>query len=186
MSIFLGFFPDGKSKEKIFTVTESVKEVFKDFGIDVRWSNPKTYHCTLLNVGDKVSPLILALYKMYLKKYEFKKFSIRFNAVKLGITRKYRELIYLDVLEGGEQMREIYLQLKHLLKNKEDVNFIPHLTLGRVNKDLTQQESMNIVKDLSNISKKMSVNKISFEVNKIDLVQSKDGEYEIQMSITNS
>ena len=41
MSIFLGFFPDSKSKDEIVTVTESVKEIFKDFGIDVRWSNPK-------------------------------------------------------------------------------------------------------------------------------------------------
>lgn len=186
MSIFLGFFPDSKSKDEIVSVTESVKEVFEGFGIDVRWSSPKTYHCTLLYVGNAVSPISLILYKMYLKKFLFKKFTVRFNSVKLGISRKYRELIYLDLLEGGEQMREIYLQLKQILKNKEDVNFIPHLTLGRVNKDLTQQESINIAKDLSNVSKRMGVNKISFEVSGIDLVKSEDGEYQVQMSITAS
>ena len=186
MSIFLGFFPDSKSKDEIVTVTESVKEIFQDFGIDVRWSNPKTYHCTLLFVGNKVSPILLVIYKLYLKKFTFKKFTIRFNAVKLGISRKYRELIYLDVLEGGEQMREIYLQLKHLLKNKTDVHFLPHLTLGRVNKDLTQQESINIAKDLVNVSKRTNVNKISFEVQSIDLVKSEDGVYTVQMSITSS
>ena len=83
-------------------------------------------------------------------------------------------------------MREIYLQLKHLLKNKTDVHFLPHLTLGRVNKDLTQQESINIAKDLVNVSKRTNVNKISFEVQSIDLVKSEDGVYTVQMSITGS
>ena len=57
-------------------------------------------------------------------------------------------------------MRELYLQLKQISGEKSDINFIPHLTLGRVNKDLSGQESANIIKDLAIVSKKMDVNKI--------------------------
>jgi len=184
MSIFLGFFPDNKSNVEIATVSESVKEIFAGLGIAVRWSNPKTYHSTLLFLGKTVSPIKIAYLKYKLKKFRFEKFSIKFNSVKLGISRKYRELIFLDFLEGGEQMRELYLQLKQLLNEKSDINFIPHLTLGRVNKDLSGQESANIIKDLANVSKKMNVNKISFEVSVINLVKAENDNYIIQMSVT--
>lgn len=186
MSIFLGFFPDEKSNVEIANVSESVKEIFEGLGIAVRWSNPKTYHSTLLFLGKSLSPIKTAYLKYKLKKFQFKKFSIKFNSVKLGISRKYRELIYLDFLEGGEQMRELYLQLKQISGEKSDINFIPHLTLGRVNKDLSGQESANIIKDLANVSKKMDVNKISFEVSEINLVKSEDDNYFIQLNITSS
>lgn len=184
MSVFLSFFPDDKSNAQISAVSDNVKEVFEGLGIAVRWSNPKTYHSTLLFLGKGVSPIKIAYLRYKLKKFRFEKFSIKFNSIKLGISRKYRELIFLDFLEGGEQMRELYLQLKQLLNEKSDINFIPHLTLGRVNKDLSGQESANIIKDLANVSKKMNVNKISFEVSEINLVKAEDDNYIIQMSIT--
>ncbi len=184
MNLFLGFFPDDESRKKISDVATSVKEVFDGFDIKVRWSNPKTYHMTVLFLGSKVSFPQVFFYKQKLKKFAFRKFKVRFNSVKLGISRKYRELLYLDLLEGGDEIRELYLQLREITGAKEDINFIPHMTLGRVNKDLTTQEYMNIVKDLNVVTKQLKVNKIEFEVKSIDLVKSEDGLYTVEVSIS--
>ncbi|HQC39430.1 MAG TPA: 2'-5' RNA ligase family protein [Candidatus Dojkabacteria bacterium] len=183
MSIFLGFFPDNKSNNEIASVAEDVKEIFDDLGIKVRWSNPCTYHSTLLFLGKSSFPLKVFIIKNKLKKFQFKKFKVKFNSVKLGISRQYRELIFLDFLEGGEEMRVLYLELKKIIGDKGDINFIPHLTLGRVNKDLSAQESANIIKDLTNVSKKMNVNEIAFEVSEIKLVESEDGKYSFLLDV---
>lgn len=183
MNLFLGFSPDEESKKKIIEVRDGVKEVFEGFDIKVRWSNPKTYHMTLLFLGEGASFLKIFMCKQKLKKFVFRKFKVKFNSVKLGISRKYRELLYLDLLEGGEEMRQLYLELKKLTGTKEDVNFIPHLTLGRINKDLSTQEYMNIVKDLSVVTKNLKVNEIEFEVQNIELVKSENGLYTVQVSV---
>ena len=87
MSIFLGFFPDNKSNNEIASVAEDVKEIFDDLGIKVRWSNPCTYHSTLLFLGKSAFPLKVFIIKNKLKKFQFKKFKVKFNSVKLGISR---------------------------------------------------------------------------------------------------
>lgn len=184
MNTFVGFFPDDEVKNKISTVVGGVKEVFKDLGINVRWSEKHKYHVTVLFLGTRTPAVKLMYYKLMLKKFNFKKFAIRFNSIKLGISRKFRELIFLDLLEGGEEMRELYLQLRNALKTKKDTNFIPHLTLGRVNKDISQQEYINIVKELHALTKKLKVNEITFTVESIDLVKSEEGEYSVQISVS--
>jgi len=70
-----------------------------------------------------------------------------------------------------------------LIGDKGDINFIPHLTLGRVNKDLSVQESANIIKDLNNVSKMMNVSEIAFEVSEIKLVKSEDENYSFLLEI---
>ncbi len=183
MSLFLGFLPSDQSKKSIIEVRDGVKGVFEGFGIKVRWSDPKTYHITLLYLGEKMSFPRVFLYKQKLKKLAFRKFKVRLNSVKLGISRKYRELIYLDALEGGDEIRQLYLELKKITGAKEDINFIPHLTLGRINKDLSTQEYMNVVKDLSVVTKQLRIEEIQFEVATIALIKSEDGVYTLQMSI---
>lgn len=183
MNYFLGFFPDDDSRKKISDVAVGVKDVFEGFDIKVRWSQPKSYHITVLFLGTKFPFPKVLMCKQKLKKFSFRKFKVRFNSIKLGISRKYRELLYLDLLEGGDEMRQLHLELRNITGTKEDTNFIPHLTLGRINKDLSTQEYMNIAKDLSVVTKKLKVNKIEFEVQSIDLVKSEEGLYSIQVSI---
>lgn len=182
MNLFLGFSPEDESKKKISEITNGVKDVFDDFDIKVRWSNPKTYHMTLLFLTNNATIINIFMNKQKLKKFVFKKFKIRLNSVKLGVSRKYRELLYLDVLEGGDDMRKLYLELRKITGAKEDMNFLPHLTLGRVNKDLTTQEYMNIVKDLTVVTKQLKVSEIEFEVGNIDLVKSENGLYTVEVS----
>lgn len=129
---------------------------------------------------------MLWYYKFKLKPFFLKRFKIRFNTVKLGISRKYKELIYLDLEEGGEEMRKIFLELRNIFNLKTDSNFIPHLTLGRISKDLTKQEYSNVCKDISRVTKSLGIRKIEFYVSDIKLVKSTDDGYTILFSLSDS
>jgi replicative DNA helicase len=56
----------------------------------------------------------------------------------------------------------MYLDLRKLLGKSDDTNFVPHLVLGRVSKDLSNQEYMNISRDLSRVAKELNVSKLTF------------------------
>lgn len=183
MRYFLGIFPDRESIKKIQVVKEGVQPVFDDFGIPVRWSKGDKYHLSVAFIGNDLPFYKTFFLKKRLKTFSFERFSIRFSSVKLGISRKYKELLYLDILEGGEEMRKLFLSLTKLLSIKEEGNFIPHLTLGRVSKDLTDQEFLNISRDLNIVSKKIGVRDIRFDVIDISLVKSNDGEYQLLMKL---
>lgn len=183
MSFFLGFVPSDNACKKIVKVSDNVKKVFEGFDIDARWSCPSMYSVSVVSLGENVSFLKMAYLKYRLKKFAFKKFTIKFGSVKLGITRRYKELVFLEVQKGGDDMRELCLSLRKTLKLKEDVNLIPHLTLGRVNKELSQQEYSNIVKDLAMISKNLQEEDITFTVNSIDIIKMVDGNCNILNSV---
>jgi 2'-5' RNA ligase len=184
MNFFLGFFPDEKSKYSISKIIADIQEVFEDQQMPVRWSKPDSYHMTVLHIGNKLPFYRKILLKRKLKSFQLKNFNIRFNAIKLGISRKYKDLIYLDTKEGGEEMRDLLLIFRKTLGISDIGNFIPHLTLGRVSKDLTKQEYTNICKDLNFFSKKLDVQDISFEVNDIQLIKNDENNYEVLMNLS--
>lgn len=172
MEYFLGFCPDEEAISKIKKVTSELGNVFDDLGISVRWSKPDCYHMVMLPLQMKVPFIQLPIIRHKLEKYCFNTFKVIFNTSKLGISRKYKELIYLDLKEGGEEMRKIYFELRKVLKMKDQGNFIPHLVLGRVSKDLTDQEYMNISRDLYRVAKPLNIKDIHFYVNSLKLLRS--------------
>lgn len=186
MSFFLGIFPDKATVDQIKKVVVEVGKVFDGFDIPVRWSEPGTYHMTLIYLGEKLPFYKRLFFKYKLKSFSLTRFKVRLNKVKLGINRKYKELIYIDLLEGGEEMRKLYLELRTLLNLQDDSNFIPHLTLGRVSKDLTDQEYANICRDLSVVTGKLGIDEIQFFVNELKLVKSEDGKYQVLMNFSDS
>ncbi len=179
MGLFLGFRPDADSVNKIVGVAKQVKEVFHGFDVDVRWTKPETYHLSVVYLGEKVSFLKILYFKYRLKKFRYRRFNIKLGKVKVGISRRYKELIYLEVLEGGEEMRKLCSMLRESLGLKRDVNLIPHLTLGRINKDLSEQETSNVSRNLSFISKSLKEKNISFTVSSIDMLKTVEDGYEV-------
>ncbi len=157
MNYFLGFFPDEKTNYKIRKVVGEVGRIFKDFDIPVRWVKPETFHINLYSVGERYSFFHRLFLKHKFKKILFKPFDISFGKVRLGISRKYRELVYIDVNEGGEQLRELLHQVRGNLKGNDSSTFVPHLAIGRVSKDLSEEEYRNLVKDIQNISKTLNI-----------------------------
>ena len=186
MNFFLGIFPDKETAGQINKVVSEVEKVFEGFDIPVRWSKPDKYHMTLIYLGEKLPFYKRLFFKYKLKNFSIKRFKLRFNKVKLGISRKYKELIYMDLIEGGEEMRKLYLELRNLLNLQDEGNFIPHLTLGRVSKELTEQEYANLCRDLSVVTKKLDVDKIQFFVNELKLVKSDDGEFQVLINFSDS
>lgn len=186
MNFFLGIFPDKDSIKKILDISNGVEEVFSGFDIPVRWSIPQNYHITLIHLGEHLPFYKRLILKYKLKKFKLEEFVIKFNTVKLGISRKYKELIYLDLLEGGDEMRKLFLEIRELLNIQKEGNFLPHLTLGRVSKELTDQEYSNICKDLSVVTKKLGINEVKFSVSDIKLVKSTEKGYQILMNFNDS
>lgn len=186
MNFFLGFIPDEKARYKIGKVIGSIGPIFDGLQIPVRWSKPESYHTTILQIGSKLPWHKKMLMKYKLRKLTFKQFKIRFNTVSLGISRKYKELIYLDIKEGGEEMRDLLLLLRQTLGISDIGNFVPHLTLGRVSKDLTRQEHGNLSRDLFIVAKGLNIDAISFEVGNLELVRSAEGVYQVLISFKDS
>jgi 2'-5' RNA ligase len=186
MSFFIGLFPDDSTVNDIKKVVGEIGKVFDGFDIPIRWSKPEKYHVTLIHLGDSLPLHKRLILKYKLKNFTLKRFKIRFNSVKLGISRKYKELLYLDLLEGGDDMRELFFKLRNILNLQDDSNFLPHLTLGRVSKELTDQEYSNICRDLSVVTKKLDIDKIQFFVNELRLVKSTEEGYQVLMSFSDS
>ena len=186
MSFFLGIFPDKDSIKKIQNVSNGVEEVFSGFDIPVRWSISHNYHITLIHLGEHLPFYKRLILKYKLKKFKLEEFVIKFNTVKLGISRKYKELIYLDLLEGGDEMKKLFLEIRELLNIQKEGNFLPHLTLGRVSKELTDQEYSNICKDLSVVTKKLGIKEVKFFVSDIKLVKSTEKGYQVLMNLNDS
>ena len=181
MSYFLGFVPEKESKEKIGKVVGEISMMFDDFGIPVRWVKPKTFHISLYYLGERFSFLARFILGRKMKKVEFKKINVSFATVKVGISRNYKELVYLELKDGAEETRELLLQLRNKLGGKDTSMFVPHLTIGRISKDLSQEEYRNVAKDISRVSKKLKLDEIEFTVDTIYLIESKDGDYSFKM-----
>lgn len=181
MNFFLGFFPDEKANYKIRKVVGEVGRIFKDFDIPVRWVKPETYHILIYMIGEGLNPIRKFFLTKKIQKISFKPFTISLGKVRLGISRKYRELVYLDIVDGGEELREILHQLRSILKGIDNSTFVPHLSIGRVSKDLSEEEYRNLVKDIQNISKDLDIEDISFEVKEMYLVKSEEGNYSLLM-----
>lgn len=171
MDFFLGFCPDQESTQKIKKVVSEISHVFNDFQIPVRWVNSDGYNLHVLSLGHSLPFFRLYWLKYKLRSFRIKPFKIVFNNTKIGLSRKYKELVYLDLKEGGEEMRDLLFELRKLLGIKDQGNFIPHLVLGRISEDLGNQEYTNISKDLYRVGKTLNINKIEFYVNDLKLIK---------------
>ena len=116
------------------------------------------------------------LLDLKLKKIVLKKFSVRLDKANLGIQRSYKELVYLSLLSGGDEIRDMLYQLGlYGIRTKDYEIFIPHVTLGRVNKVVSDEEYKNLSLDVRNVNKDLKVNDIRFDVKEIHLIESSEG-----------
>ncbi len=177
MNYFLGFFPDDKSNYKIKEVVNEVRKIFNDFDIPIRWVNPENFHISLYSFGDTLNILQKVFVKKKITKIQFKPFEISLGKVRVGISRKYKELVYIDINNGGEELRELLHEIRKVIKGKDSSTFVPHLTIGRVSKDLSTEEYRNLIKDIQNISKQLKVEDISFFITEMYLIKNNEGTY---------
>jgi len=186
MNYFVGIVPDDSTNHKIRKVVREVGRMFDGQQIPVRWINPETFHVTVLFVGKDISFIRKIFLKNKVKKITFKPFKISFKSLKLGISGKYKELVYLSINQGDDEMRSITEQLDPKGNIREANSFIPHLTLGRVSKELTEEEYRNLSRDIVRESNQLDIKNISFEVKEVFLLKSKEGIYKIVMNCSAS
>jgi len=181
MSYFLGFIPDKEASYQISRVVAHISTLFDDFDIPVRWVKPNTSHISLCYLGDNMFFPKEYLLKKKISKIPFKKFKVSFNTVKVGISRNYQELVYLDLIQGGGELREYFSQVRKVLGEKDSSLFVPHLTIGRISKDLSKEEYRNVSSDVTRVSRRLKLNDIQFTIDSMYLIHSKDGVYTFKM-----
>jgi len=186
MNFFVGIIPDDSANHKMRKVVGEIGRVFDGQQIPVRWVKPETFHVTILFVGKDTSLVKRLLLKNKIKKIRFKPFKISFKSLRLGISRRYKELVYLSVNKGDDEMRLITEQLDPQGNIRGANSFTPHLTLGRVSKELTEEEFRNLSRDIEMVSNQMSIEEIFFNVTEVFLIKSKKGIYDVVMNCSAS
>ena len=179
MNYFLGFFLDDKSRKQIVKSVGNVSTIFSSIGIEVRWIKPSHYHIEIQKFEGHVGLLRRLYISHKIKKILNKKIEISFGRMKLGINKRVRGLIYIEIEDGGELLRELRYEMLNTLKIKDNVQFTPYVAIGRINKDLSKQEISNISKGMEKVSDKFDHIGTKMLVNEIDLIRTKDSYYEI-------
>ena len=135
--LFLSLVP---SSEEIEALKEDQETFKKGFSPDnLRWEDPEKFHLTLRFLGDideiKAEALTGTLDRL---KFDFE--SIKFETDKIGFfpEGKYPNVIYAGLKEIGNNSEVLVGFIDKIIYNfgvKPDKRFIPHITLGRFNRN---------------------------------------------------
>lgn len=174
---FIAVFPDQKASSGIKQVLAQVGQLFDNHNIPINLVHPDTFHVTVFILGKKFSWIDQQLLSKKLKKCALPRFTLRLDKVRLGISRNNRELLFLTVEEGAEDLRNLVYELSPKLKLKRDYKFVPHLSLGRVSKDLTDEEFRNLNDSIQMLNQSLRNTNIEFDVDHYKLVVSENGDY---------
>ncbi|HVX92689.1 MAG TPA: hypothetical protein VHA74_01080 [Candidatus Dojkabacteria bacterium] len=179
MNYFLGFYPNQESSYRVGKIISTLDSIFDGQNIKVRWVTPDKYHISLLYLGSDLNFIERFLLDWKLKNFKIPAIKVKFDKVAVGISRGYKELVYFTIGEGGEEMRKLTFDLRNLLKKNDSEKFIPHLTLGRISKDLSDEEFKNITLDVREMNKGLKLDDISFTTKKLLLIQSDTTTYQV-------
>lgn len=177
MSYFLGVFPDQNANFRIRKVNAELARVFDSQGIPIMLVQPEQFHITVIWLGQDLSWIQKKLVNFKLRRWSSQPFEITLDRARLGFSKSYRELLYLDVDRGSDRLRDMVPKLMKLLRIKRDKSFIPHITLGRVGKDLSDEEYKNLTNEIYRISKLLLDDPIRFEFRELSFVHSHQGEF---------
>jgi 2'-5' RNA ligase len=190
MSYYLALLPDERANYQIRKALATAGELFDSHGVPITLVKPESFHITLLFFGNSMSAMKKDKLGRVIKKYPVDPFDVSVGNMRLGINRNYRELLFLTVDQGAEQMRDMVHDLASLLKMKRERVFIPHISLGRVTKDLSDEEFRNLGESIHQVNQELmkSLGDTSFKVERVYLMKSEDGENTVvkEFAFTNS
>jgi 2'-5' RNA ligase len=130
-------------------------DILKKYGGDVKWVMPENVHLTLKFLGDtpedllpKISGSLLTLMSSY------KPFNIKVYGTGVFPGRKNPRILWVG-LEGPDILKRLKDDIEGAMAlfgfQKEDNEFRPHLTIGRVR---SRKGMINIVSELDNFKEK--------------------------------
>lgn len=179
MNHFLGFFIDDQTKRSVVATVGEISNIFSDMNIEVRWIKPSNYHIKVQNLKGNIGPIK----KLYISKKLEGQLSLPIETsignVRLGNSRNMKGLVYLELDNGGNKLRKLRYRMLNTLRIKDNVQFVPHIAIGRINKDISRQEYSNILRDIDNVSDGLKDKRVTFNIDEIALVRVEGDDYEI-------
>jgi 2'-5' RNA ligase len=137
-------------------ITEQIKKEIRElidilinYNVDIKWVVPENVHLTLKFLGKTPDILLPKIRESLLKTVaSYEPFYIKICRTGVFPNRKYPRVIWIGV-EDSEMLvklkRDIENSMEFLGYQKEDKEFKPHLTLGRVR---SQEGIVHIVNEL--------------------------------------
>lgn len=177
-NFFIAIQPEIETRKMFNDLVDFIKPMFSSQEINVNWTKQENFHVSILFVGRDINIIRKNFIKLSLNRLAFQPFNISIDKVKLGISSKYRELVYLSIDEGADDLREELLKIVKFVGVKRDQMFIPHITLGRVSKELTDEEYKNLSSQIDKFNKDNKI-EINFEASKPVFLERDLNEYKV-------
>jgi RNA 2',3'-cyclic 3'-phosphodiesterase len=170
MRLFVAAIIPNFALEKMLDVQESLKS---GFGNSIRWTKPTAIHLTLKFLGEVPDIKIPAIWKS-LEEVCLDAPGFYVDCSKIGVFPNLRlpKVIWLGlIIPAGlfQLQKEMDKSLVHFGIQKEEREFSPHLTLGRVNSLMTNTEMSFLKERITEFSKETIT---SFKIDKISLIKS--------------
>ena len=146
-------------KKNIYGYIEKLKAA----GADVKWIPPENLHLTLKFLGDTTEELLKSINERLIplsKSYD--KFSLQISGAGAFPNIKYPRIIWLGVRDSEEIIKlqhDIDESMAGLGFEKDDKQFTPHLTIGRV---ISLRNKDALIKELATL-KDMGFGKIGVD-----------------------
>lgn len=147
-------------------------DILKKYNVDIRWITPENLHLTLKFLGSTPEVLLPKIRESLINiVLSHEPFYIKIYTTGVFPNRRHPRVIWIGVEDSGvlnKLKRHIEDSMALLGYQKEDREFNPHLTLGRVR---SQKGIANLVKELDNFREKDfgSVNVESIKLMKSEL-----------------
>lgn len=130
-------------------------EILKKYNVDVKWATHKNLHLTLKFLGNTPEVLLPKIKEALLNiVLSYEPFYIKIYSIGVFPNRKYPRVIWVGVEDSGilkKLTNDIEDSMALLGYQKEDKEFTPHLTLGRVR---SRKGIVNLINELDNFKGK--------------------------------
>lgn len=165
MRLFIAVDIDDKSKKIIYKRLKFFREKYKG---KFKWVKKDNWHLTLKFFGkasNKDKNNIIKVLKSIKKNYQNQ--DLEFKQIAAFPNYQMAKVVYLKLGEGTDSLKKLHYKLESKLKeyafNKDDREFIPHLTIAR-----SKNNTIQIKRDFLN----KSFDALSVKINNIRLYQS--------------
>jgi len=126
-------------------------EILKKYNVDVKWIRHENLHLTLKFLGNTPEDLLPKIKEFLLNiVLSYEPFNIKIYTTGVFPNKKYPRVIWVGVEDSGiltKLKKDIENSMVLLGYQKEDREFNPHLTLGRVR---SQKGIVNLINELDN------------------------------------
>ena len=126
-------------------------EILKKYNVDVKWIRHENLHLTLKFLGNTPEDLLPKIKESLLNiVLSYEPFNIKIYTIGVFPNKKYPRVIWVGVEDSGiltKLKKDIENSMVLLGYQKEDREFNPHLTLGRVR---SQKGIVNLINELDN------------------------------------